>query len=392
MTPTNHIVIDGHTEIILPNLERKKHKTREIIDVLKDNYSAFVAKREILLIVINDAFEVTYMSHSLCDSLHRPKHTIMQRSVFSMVDTKTNENIKSLVKDLQGNHGKKNTVQDFILYCAYNYENYFDGIVINLSDDKRVGGYLFYLHDVSERRKTENQLKDLSLELDSFVYKASHDLRAPLTSLAGLINITEMDFPPNAKENFNLMKRSVTKLDKFIRQLANYSRNNNTETEFTEIDFCSMVQEIIDNQKHIRGGEKIHFEIIKNFDNALVSDPFRLNVILSNLISNAIKYHQVDQSFSFIKIKLIMVESAISISVHDNGIGIHEKDISSIFEMFKRAVDYSDGSGLGLYIVRKALEKLDGKINVESKLGEYSCFTVTLPILKKQEGEIMRVA
>ncbi len=267
------------------------------------------------------------------------------------------------------------------MYCAYNYEHYFDGIAINLSEDKRVEGYLFYLHNVSEHRRTENELKDLSLELDSFVYKASHDLRAPLTSLAGLINITEMDFPQSAKENFSLMKKSVCKLDKFIRQLANYSRNNNTEKEFTEIDFYSMVSEIVDNHKHLKGGDKIHFEITKTFDEPLISDPFRLGVVLSNLISNAIKYHRADQDFPFIKINASLTDSSFAIAVEDNGSGICEEHINSIFEMFKRATEYSDGSGLGLYIVKKALEKLDGKITVESEYGNGARFLVNLPIL-----------
>ncbi len=382
MKPLIENAFEGEVETPMQSADERKLKTAELIDVLKENYAAFVSKREILLMVIDDDFRVKYMSHTLCDTLHRPESEIFNESLLSIVNAETSETIKAVVKNLHKKHRKKQTVKDFIIYCLFNYENFYDGIVINLKDDHRVGGYLLYLHDVSERRKTEIQLKDLSLELDSFVYKASHDLRAPLTSLAGLINITEMDFPIHAKENFDMMKKSVGKLDKFIRQLAHYSRNNNIDSEHSEIDFYQLINEIIDNHRHLKGVDKINFEIAKDFNAPLFSDLFRLTVVMSNLISNAIKYHNTEQGAPFIIIKAIANDSSIFISIEDNGCGINEAYISSIFEMFKRATDTSDGSGLGLYIVKKALEKLNGKITVESQQGVGTKFLIELPNLK----------
>jgi signal transduction histidine kinase len=370
-------------ESLLGSLTEPKFMLSEIIDALKDNYSSFLTQSSVLLIVVNEDFTVKYISNMLCHSLHRPKNTLLNESMFSFANQTTKSKIAEVIEDLKGKVGKKRKVSDLVFHCIYNVEHYFDGLVLNLVNDPRIGGYLFYLNNVSVHKKVESQLKDLNLELDSFVYKASHDLRAPLTSLAGLINITESDFPPQAWENFSLMKRSVTKLDKFISQLANYSRNTNTENEYSQINFELMIGGIIENYKHLKDADKIDFQLVLNIKSAVVSDSFRLQTILNNLISNAIKYHQVSKNGPFIRIEIEEIENSITIKVRDNGRGISQEYVNKVFDMFMRASHESDGSGLGLYIVKKALEKLDGKIYVQSIYGEGSTFTVILPLQER---------
>jgi PAS domain S-box-containing protein len=368
------------TNLVNKDREQPRYKTKEVFEALRDNYSALVEQGNVLLLVMDDQFNIEFTSSTICDTLHYTEKALYQESIFSIMAPESHEQMKRAYKKLKNQDGKSYPLKDLILYCVNGYQHFFDGMIINLNQDERVGGYLFYLHNISERRKIENQLKDLNLELDSFVYKASHDLRAPLSSLAGLIYLTENEFPKEARENFELMKNSVQKLDKFIQQLAHYSRNNYVDTQLELIDFKVFVKEIIDGYRHLLNADKIQFEIQDYTKEDLLVDTFRLRVILSNLISNAIKYHFINQDYPFVNIKLETSNAHYLITVEDNGTGISNKYQEKIFEMFTRASNTSDGSGLGLYIVKKALEKLNGKIKLESEEGQGSVFKVSLPI------------
>ncbi len=354
-------------------------KTKNIVESLSDNYSCLVTQNELLLIVVDDNFKITFINNTICDLLFYQAESTLDENLFSLVTPESYTKVQQAIEKIKNNANKSHKIQDLSLYCAFGYAHFFDGVVVNLTNDGRVGGYLFYLHNVTERHKIETQLKDLNLELDSFVYKASHDLRSPLTSLLGLINLVEQDFPNEAKGNFDMMKTSVSKLDKFIQQLAHYSRNNNIEANYSVINFEELLQEILDNHKYLKDADKIHIDINIEIKNLVISDVFRLRVILSNLISNAIKHHQVKQEFPFIKIDVLGSETAFVIKIEDNGMGISEEYIDKIFDMFTRATTQGDGSGLGLYIVKKGLEKLGGKIKVTSKRGQGSIFEVIVP-------------
>lgn len=354
-------------------------KAKALVDALTEEYAHLLLQSEVLLLIVNEDLTVEFMSNTFCDLLHYPSQSLIDKSIFSIMAPESHEYIENAIGSIREQANKSYRLHDLSLYCAFGYQHFFDGLVINLHNDESVGGYLFYLHNATERRKIETQLKDLNLELDSFVYKASHDLRAPLASLSGLISLTESDFPLEARENFDMMKSSVQKLDKFITQLAHYSRNNNTEADYSKIDFQSLIEEVINTYKYLDNADKIHFEIVIKAKEVVISDAFRLKVILSNLISNAIKYHQVRQAAPFIKIKIEANDTAFVIVIEDNGIGINKQYIDKIFNMFTRATDYSDGSGLGLYIVKKALEKLKGEIRVSSQEGKGSIFEVLMP-------------
>ncbi len=373
MRLTNNPPIYKESAAVLP------YKAEMLINALHEKYAKFILQSEVLLLIVNEDLEVEFMSNTFCDLLHYPTKSLIEKSIFSIIAPGSHQDVSTAIEDIKNQPDKTHRVQDVSLYCVYGHEHFFDGLVINLQDDGQKGGFLFYLHNATERRKIETQLKDLNLELDSFVYKASHDLRAPLASLSGLISLTEIDFPLGAKENFNMMKKSVQKLDKFIQQLAHYSRNNNTEADLVEIDFQHLIEETIDTYKYLSNADKIQFDISVQPKEKIISDDFRIKVILSNLISNAIKYHHVMQDTPFVKISVVANETSFMIIVQDNGIGIKATYIDKIFDMFTRATYQADGSGLGLYIVKKSLEKLKANISVVSNEGQGTTFEVLIP-------------
>jgi len=213
-------------------------------------------------------------------------------------------------------------------------------------------------------------------ELDHFVYRSSHDLIAPLKSMKGLINIARMEPSKEQQEQyFSMMENSILKLEDFIRSILEYSSNSKEGIANEKIDFNGIIDDIIDDLKYFEQAEKVtlHREI-ENID--FHSDAKRLKIVLSNLIANAIKYHNYRQEKPRINVNFRKEGEKVLLEVTDNGQGIAEEYLSTIFNMFVRASDASSGSGLGLYIVKDTVEKLGGKISVDSQLGVGTTFTI----------------
>jgi PAS domain S-box-containing protein len=252
---------------------------------------------------------------------------------------------------------------------------------------------LVLINDITERKKAEDelvrkniQLQKTNTELDRFVYSTSHDLRAPLTSLLGLISITDENISSKdseQKERMAMMKRTVTRLDEFIAEILDYSRNTRTRVAHEPIDFESEIKKVRETLKYMEGTSGYRLKVEVNQAGNFISDRRRIGVILNNLMANAIKYQDTSKENSFVRVTIQSDDEKATIVVEDNGIGIAEKDHGKIFEMFYRASKLSTGSGLGLYIVKETLDNLKGTIEMESELEKGSKFTITMPNLEK---------
>lgn len=250
------------------------------------------------------------------------------------------------------------------------------------------------IQDRTERKAAEavlehqnRELTKTNAELDKFVYSTSHDLRAPLTSLLGLINIIDENVVPaetDQKERIGMMRKSIDKLDSFIEDIITYSRNSRTEIEKDEINFKDLINESRLSLKFMEGspGFEINVEVLQK--GKFISDSGRILINLNNLISNAVKYQDRAKPNPFVNIKVHSDASKAVITVKDNGIGIADDKIEKIFDMFYRATKVSKGSGLGLYIVKETITKLNGTVSLESKLNIGSTFTITIPNLANQ--------
>lgn len=223
-------------------------------------------------------------------------------------------------------------------------------------------------------------LTKTNAELDRFVYSTSHDLRAPLTSVMGLINITERTKNPDEINKYlGMMKDRVNSLDRFIKDITDYSRNNRLEIVKESVDLAALAWEVWDNLKFSPEAENIHFQVEIPEGVHIESDKNRLQVIISNLLSNAVRYHDARKREQYIRLQYQTSGSVFSIKVEDNGQGIAKEYHSRIFDMFYRANAMSKGSGLGLYIVKEALMKLSGSIQLDSTPGIGTTITVRLP-------------
>lgn len=240
--------------------------------------------------------------------------------------------------------------------------------------------------DISERKafevqqmETIQELKKANTELDNFIYRVSHDLRAPLTSTLGLNALLKVEENSKIQEEYiELQEKSLKKLDRFILDILNYSRNSRLEVTFKAIDLYDSVQQIITNLEHHNSAD-VEIDVQQQIDSNFISDAVRVEMILNNLLSNAIKFQNSRKEQHQISISITVNEELAKIEISDNGIGIIKEHQDKIFEMFYRATDLNYGSGLGLYIVKEAVDFLNGTLQLESTEGEGTTFLISLP-------------
>lgn len=263
-------------------------------------------------------------------------------------------------------------------------------IVPEINLDSKVETVLTISRDISRLKKSRKDLESknenlskLNFELDRFVYSASHDLRAPLSSILGLINLakTEMDLK-EIQLLHQMMEVSVKKLDEVIKDIIDYSKNARADIVPELIDFHKLIPEMVANFAYSPEAMKIKFNIDIDGNTPFYSDIKRLKMIFNNLLSNSIKYADLNKAQPFVGISVSLSPKEAKIHVKDNGIGIKPEYLGNIFNMFYRATEYSKGTGLGLFIVKEIVSKLNGQISVKSEYSFGSEFILQFPILK----------
>ncbi len=225
------------------------------------------------------------------------------------------------------------------------------------------------------------ELEATNRELDRFVYSASHDLSAPLKSILGLVTISKLESGKEPSSQYlNEIEHSVLKLDSFIGEILDYSRNKRLIITPEQIELKVLCHEILDNLKYLDDYNRILVDLNEFEQNTIQQDKVRLKIILSNLISNAIKFQKkIPGHQPVIKITSKRQSTKTIIRIEDNGEGIKPELSPKIFEMFYRASDRATGSGLGLYIARESAIKIGAQISHHSEYGKGSVFTVEIP-------------
>jgi signal transduction histidine kinase len=232
--------------------------------------------------------------------------------------------------------------------------------------------------NISEQYNQMLELRRVNAELDNFTYHASHDLRAPLTSILGLVNLGLKETSNEENQSYMEMIRDrVNHMDILLRDLISISYNNKKEESYLEFDFECEVKLLLKSLECPGKFFDIQLDIQKNSE--FISDPIRMRTILGNLISNAFKYYNPDVKTPFIIISISVESRQASIIIGDNGIGVDLPYQEKIYNMFFRATTRSTGTGLGLYIVKSMVDKLKGQISFESVLNKGTTFKVIIP-------------
>ncbi|MHA4896149.1 hybrid sensor histidine kinase/response regulator [Pedobacter sp. PWIIR3] len=224
------------------------------------------------------------------------------------------------------------------------------------------------------------ELEKTNDELNRFIYSISHELRAPLVSAMGIVNLVKMEgLYESSGEYWPLIETCSNKLDYYVQKTLQYYKNNKTQSEHTQIDFKALIPELIDVYSYTDKETCFHTDI--NQDIPFYGDAFRIEVILGNLISNAIKYQKEDEQNKKVEIQVNVMPNEAEITISDNGMGILNEHLEKIFTQFFK-IKTNHGSGLGLFIVKEALTKIDGKISVSSNSSEGTTFKIAIPNVK----------
>jgi len=248
-------------------------------------------------------------------------------------------------------------------------------------------GRIWSYRDITKRLSAEESLRTVNSELDTFIYRASHDIKGPLARLRGICNVAKLTITdPQSSEYFELLDQESKKLDSILGKLLVVKDLKTNRVKIDKIDFNSVINKSLKYLKFIQDFENVNFKIQIDSTLEFHSDENLLELIFMNLIDNAIQFRDEAKSSINILIDIYKDNNHVTIRLKDNGIGIDESIINQIFDMHFRGSERSTGTGLGLYIVKTALDALHGKVFVQSKPKGGTDFIFSFPIKGAQKS------
>lgn len=276
---------------------------------------------------------------------------------------------------------------DFELALKYLYQ-YIDEkeSVINDRTAKVIESYevINKMHLLEQEARIQKEKADINeqrkLELDSFFYRISHDLKGPITSLMSLSYVAKLDVKDETALKFiNDYETQAGRLNNILDGLLNLTKMSFNEETKQAIDFQKIINDCVQSYKFLTNYDRVSFNIIVDTSIQYEAEWALVNAIFQNLIENGIKYARLEDNEPAIDITVKNQFDRILITASDNGIGMDEESVSKIFNMFFRVNRKIDGTGLGLHILKRAIEQLNGEVTVESTLGVGTRFQITLP-------------
>lgn len=227
--------------------------------------------------------------------------------------------------------------------------------------------------DINENGRTEKII-------EKFINSCSHELKSPLSSIQGLVEIASY-YPGHeeSKKCLDMISSCVGKMENIIRSLEEYMVNARKELSLQEVDGEMLIDEILFRYSNTLSKQSIH--ITKEVDQTCkwITDPRRVTMILNNLISNAIAFQDTTKKDKRIKVRLMVYRHNSFLEVADNGIGINSQRADHIFDLFYRASDQSTGYGLGLFVVKGIIAKMEARLSFETIENQGSKFKVAIP-------------
>ena len=244
--------------------------------------------------------------------------------------------------------------------------------------------YSGIVRDISARKEAEEKIQQANAELEEFSYRTSHDLRSPLVSSIGLLNVVseaiKNDEKDIALESAAYVQKSLRKLEELVKDILQLTKTKNIQEEQETIDFATLIDDSINKFKNMDNFERLNIQQNLRFSGCLKAQKSRIVLIVENLISNSIKYQDINKNNSFIKISSYQTKKYFVLEVSDNGLGVPKNQQENLFKMFKRFHPRTSfGSGLGLYMMKKSADILNGNIYYEDS-ADGSTFKLELPL------------
>jgi PAS domain S-box-containing protein len=327
-----------------------------------------------IIVVTDRSFNIRYVSSAVEKAFDIEPVRLLGRNVFDFVSKDRVDQWKECLASADSSF-----TEEISLTLAGGTKAYYDVHVMNLLEQQNFSGLALRLHDVTDRKMKEYALIRSNEQLDQVIYKTTHDLKAPLMSAIGLINLAARSEEVDKGKYLDMIRKSLMKLDSFIEEMNDFFRNEKMEVQREWIEIRSVIDEEIYHLENLPEFQnvKVFFDFEASCD--FYSDSIRVRTIVTNILSNAIKYSDLKKKEPFIRINVSLNREFCQIRIVDNGIGIDKKHQDKIFDLFFRATTHSRGTGLGLFIVKDTIQKLQGTIEVDSMLDEGTTFLIRIP-------------
>jgi len=326
-----------------------------------------------IVLVTDEQYNIRYASSTVETIFGINPVSILGKNGFDFVPETKRQEWRECLRGANGNGSGEITLR-----TNNGDEVFFDVTVSNHIDHDEIRGMVVFMYDITERRAIQKKLETEKHHLDHVIYKTTHDLRAPLRSALGLIQLAELE-PAEYMKYLGLIKSSLVRLDAMIDEMNALYRNDKLAIQNDRIDIRQMIDREIENLHNLPEAQDIRFDVFVDGDVPFYSDPLRVRTVISNLLSNSIKYIDPQKMRKYIQVSAHVFADWLFLTFEDNGIGIGTEHQEKIFDLFYRVSTDRKGTGLGLYIVKDTIDRLKGKIYLKSKKGEGTSFTITLP-------------
>ena len=342
-------------------------------------FKKLVDRSNDIILLTDRKFTIKYVNDAVYSVLGHRIEDVVGKNLFQLLDPAEASVLESFIKE--GNKKvSSNGLTEVAIQSRDGKSIHFDIDLMDMLFDPEVKGLVITLHNISRRKRLEEKLLKVNTELDHFVYRTSHDLKAPLLSALGLVELAKRDDEWDKRGYLKMIEGSLNKLDVFIESINRFYSNEKliVRKEVVDVDF--MLQNAITDIKNMYAiGSSIDIKYTLGKISDLYSDPNRLKIIIENILSNSVKYSDDEKPASYVNIDIQITPDKCKLRFDDNGIGIRKERLDRIFDIFYRADEGSQGSGLGLYVVKDAIDKLGGQVEVQSEFGNGSSFIITVP-------------
>jgi len=249
---------------------------------------------------------------------------------------------------------------------------------------------IVYGQDITELKKSEEKLRaqnteleKVNHELDQFVYSASHNLRAPLLSVQGLLGLIEDEATETTTRKLFIgeIHKSINRLDATIRDIIDYSKNARLPIEPVPVNVEQLIRNTHEDLRFYEGNS-VSLELIIEQSAVFHSDERRIKSIIHNIMSNSVKYADSTKEQCLLQVVVHVDDQHCHLTFTDNGQGISTENQTKVFNMFYRGTAQRSGSGLGLYIVKEMTERIGGTVSLQSTPHEGTTVTINLPNLR----------
>lgn len=350
-------------------------------------YEAVVEDGSDIILVVDYTGKIRYHNASALQVLGYKAKALIGKNFFDYVLPESVNDIKTKFRQSQ----KKAYTEkvEFQFLCKDSTYKFLEFNAINLKHKEGLDGFILDCRDITQRKNNEEELVRLQKAKEQFLANISHEIRTPINGIAGMANLLSQNPSPDERETYlNAIKHSAENLKVIINDILDITAIESGKLKFEKIAFNpkDLLPSLINTFTYQAKEKKLNldYSIDEKLNKILLGDPVRLNQILINLISNAVKF--THSGAISIKCSVEREQKGICwvrIDVTDTGVGIPEEKLNTIFESFSQA-DASvtrryGGTGLGLTIVRQLVELQNGKIHVVSKELEGSTFIVSIP-------------